>query len=105
MALSPRDTEHVFEQLRGGTTPARGLEAFAVGIERQRAELQRLLEHVSHGEGAFKFLRGGYGCGKTFVARLAALDAQERGFETSFVVVSVNDLQLPHTSRTCTGTS
>ncbi len=94
MALSPRDTEHVFEQLRGGTTPARGLEAFAVGIERQRAELQRMLEHVAHGEGAFKFLRGGYGCGKTFVARLAALDAQERGFATSFVVVSVNDLRF-----------
>jgi hypothetical protein len=94
MALSPRDTEHVFQQLRGGTTPARGLEAFAVGIDRQRAELQRMLEHVAHGEGAFKFLRGGYGCGKTFVARLALLDAQERGFATSFVVVSVNDLRF-----------
>ena len=29
MALSTRDTEHVFQELRGGTTPARGLEAFA----------------------------------------------------------------------------
>jgi hypothetical protein len=94
MAMSPRDTEHVFQQLRGGTTPARGLEAFAVGIDRQRGELQRMLDHVAHGEGAFKFLRGGYGCGKTFVARLAALDAQERGFATSFVVVSVNDLRF-----------
>ena len=94
MALSPRDTEHVFQQLRGGTTPARGLEAYAVGVERQRGELQRMLDHVAHGEGAFKFLRGGYGCGKTFVARLASLDAQERGFATSFVVVSVNDLRF-----------
>jgi len=94
MALSPRDTEHVFQQLRGGTTPARGLEAFAVGIDRQRAELQRMIDHVGHGEGAFKFLRGGYGCGKTFMARLALLDAQERGFATSFVVVSVNDLRF-----------
>ena len=94
MALSPRDTEHVFQELRGGTTPARGLEAFAVGIEKQRGELQRMLDHVAHGEGAFKFLRGDYGCGKTFVARLAALDAQDRGFATSFVVVSVNDLRF-----------
>jgi hypothetical protein len=94
MALSQRDTEHVFQELRGGTTPARGLEAFAVGIDRQRNELQRMLDHVGHGEGSFKFLRGGYGCGKTFVARLAALDAQERGFATSFVVVSVNDLRF-----------
>ncbi len=94
MAMSPRDTEHVFQELRGGITPARGLEAFGVGIDRQRGELQRMLDHVGHGEGAFKFLRGGYGCGKTFVARLAALDAQERGFATSFVVVSVNDLRF-----------
>lgn len=94
MGLSPRDTEHVFQQLRGGTTPARGLDAFAVGIERQRGELQRMLDHVAHGEGAFKFLRGGYGCGKTFVARLAVLDAHERNFATSFVVVSVNDLRF-----------
>ena len=53
-----------------------------------------MLDHVAHGEGAFKFLRGGYGCGKTLVARLAALDAHERGFATSFVVVSVNDLRF-----------
>jgi hypothetical protein len=94
MALSARDTDHVFQELRGGTTPARGLEAIAVGIERQRAELGRMLDHVAHGEGGFKFLRGGYGCGKTFVARLAALDAQAAGFATSFVVVSVNDLRF-----------
>ena len=94
MALSARDTDHVFQVLRGGQTPDRGLEAFAVGIERQRAELGRMLDHVGHGEGGFKFLRGGYGCGKTFAARLAALDAQAAGFATSFVVVSVNDLRF-----------
>jgi hypothetical protein len=46
------------------------------------------------GEGTIKFLRGGYGCGKTFMARLAVLDAQARGFATSFVVVSDNDLRF-----------
>jgi hypothetical protein len=33
---------------------------------------------AASGEGVFKFLRGGYGCGKTFMARLALLDAQAR---------------------------
>lgn len=94
MILSQRDTEHVFQELRGGTVPQRGLEAFAVGIDRPRGELHRLLDFVKNGEGAFKFLRGGYGCGKTFMARLAVLDAQARGFATSFVVVSVNDLRF-----------
>lgn len=91
---SQRDREHIFERLRSGVVPERGLEAFAVGVERQRAELNRLLDLAEHGEGVFKFLRGGYGCGKTFMARLAVLDAQTRGFATSFVVVSDNDLHF-----------
>jgi hypothetical protein len=92
--LSPRDIDHVFERLRGGLVPERGLTAFAVGIEDNRAELHRQLDLIAHGEGSIKFLRGGYGCGKTFMARLAILDAQAKGYATSFVVVSDNDLKF-----------
>lgn len=91
---SQRDKEHIFQSLRGGVVPERGLEEFAVGIERQRGEIGRLLELAKSGEGVFKFLRGGYGCGKTFTARLAVSDAQASGFATSFVVVSDNDFHL-----------
>lgn len=91
---SQRDREHIFERLRSGVVPERGLEAFAVGVEKQRAEISRLLDLAASGEGVFKFLRGGYGCGKTFMARLAVLDAQSKGFATSFVVVSDNDLHF-----------
>ena len=94
MTLNQRDALHVFEQLRSGRVPERGLDAFAVGMERQRAELGRLLDMAEGAEGVFKCLRGGYGCGKTFTARLAILDAQARGFATSFVVVSDNDLRF-----------
>ncbi len=91
MPLSRRDIEHVFERLRSGVVPERGLDAFAVGIDRQRNEIGRQLDLAASGEGVFKFLRGGYGCGKTFMARLTLLEAQSRGFATSFVVVSPND--------------
>src|SRR5450755_1328387 len=94
---SQRDREHIFERLRSGVVPERGLEAFAVGIERQRAEIGRLLDLAASGEGVVKFLRGGYGCGKTFISRLALLDAQAKGpkgFATSFVVVSDNDFHI-----------
>jgi hypothetical protein len=91
MPLSRRDVEHVFERLRSGVVPERGLDAFAVGIDRQRNEIGRQLDLAASGEGVFKFLRGGYGCGKTFMARLTLLEAQSRGFATSFVVVSPND--------------
>ena len=92
--LTAKDVEHVFESLRKGLVPERGIDTFAVGIEKQRSELHRQLELAGGGEGTIKFLRGGYGCGKTFMARLALLDAQERGFATSFVVVSDNDLKF-----------
>ena len=94
MTLQSRDREHVFERLRSGLVPERGLDAFAVNVERQRNEIGRLIDLAEKGEGVFKFLRGGYGCGKTFMARLALLDAQARGFATSFVVVSDNDFHL-----------
>lgn len=92
--LTAKDVEHVFESLRKGLVPERGIDTFAVGIEKQRGELHRQLEMASKGEGTIKFLRGGYGCGKTFMARLALLDAQAQDFATSFVVVSDNDLKF-----------
>jgi len=92
--LTARDRDHVFEALRKGLVPERGLDAFAVGVERPRDELNRQLDLAAASEGSIKFLRGGYGCGKTFMARLAVVDAQRRGFATSFVVVSDNDLKF-----------
>ncbi|MEO1367623.1 MAG: BREX system ATP-binding domain-containing protein, partial [Acidobacteriota bacterium] len=94
MAISTRDIDHVFERLRSGVVPERGLEAFAVGIDTQRTEIARQLTLAESREGVFKFLRGGYGCGKTFMCRLAAHEAQLRNFATSFVVVSDNDLRF-----------
>lgn len=92
--LSQQDREHVFESLRKGLVPDRGVDTYAVGIDRQRDEIGRQLTLAEAGEGSIKFLRGGYGCGKTFMARLAIADAQRRGFATSFVVVSDNDLKF-----------
>ncbi len=92
--LTQRDVAHIFESLRKGLVPERGVDTFAVGIEKQRGELHRQLELAASGEGSIKFLRGDYGCGKTFVSRLALIDAQEQGFATSFVVVSDNDLRF-----------
>ncbi len=92
--MSARDKEHVFESLRKGLVPERGIDTFAIGVDKQRGEIGRQLDLAAQGEGTVKFLRGGYGCGKTFMARLAVLDAQARGFATSFVVVSDNDLRF-----------
>jgi hypothetical protein len=92
--MPSRDGAHVFGRLLNGTVPERGLDEIAVGVERPRKEIQRKLEEAKRGEGDVKFLRGGYGCGKTFMATLATQDAQEAKFVTSFVVVSDNDLHF-----------
>lgn len=92
--LTQSDAKHIFNQLRTGLVPERGLDAFAVGVEKPRDELRRQLELVQEGNGSIKFLRGGYGCGKTFIARLAIAEAQSKNFVTSFVVVSDNDLRF-----------
>lgn len=92
--LTFRDTKHVFEKLRTGLVPERGLSSYAEGIDRELAEIDRQLRFVKDAEGQVKFLRGDYGCGKTFVARLAIERAQAQGFATSFVVVSPNDLKF-----------
>ena len=63
MSISQRDKDHLFERLRSGVVPERGLAEFAVGIDRQRSEIHRLFGLAASGEGVFKFLRGGYGCG------------------------------------------
>ena len=92
--LSDRDTRHIFEKLRAGLVPERALDSYSVGIDKELGELDRQLSLVQDGEGQCKFLRGDYGCGKTFVARLAIERAQQHGFATSFVVVSPNDLKF-----------
>ena len=94
MAISERDIEHIFERLRSGVVPDRSLEAFAVGIDKQRTEIRPAAQASRRQRRRIKFLRGGYGCGKTFMSRLAVLDAQTKGFATSFVVVSDNDLHF-----------
>lgn len=92
--MSQREVKHIFESLRKGLVPERGIDAFAEGTERARGELRRQLDLARGGEGTIKFLRGGYGCGKTFMSRVAVLDASAENFATSFVVVSDNDLHF-----------
>ncbi len=92
--LNSRDTRHIFEALRKGLVPERGIDTFAVGVDKARGELHRQMDLAIDGEGTIKFLRGGYGCGKTFMARLAVSDAQAKNMATSFVVVSDNDLRF-----------
>ena len=59
MTLTSVDIDHIFQRLREGVVPSRGLDAFAVGVDKPLREFERLFGLLSQGEGVAKFLRGG----------------------------------------------
>ena len=84
----------VIEALRRGTVPRRGLDMFAVGMDRFETAFDEELDAVAAGRGVFKALRGDYGCGKSFTSRWLQQRAQARGFATAEVQISENDTPL-----------
>ena len=75
--LSARRRDDILNALRRGTVPQEGLGALAVGLDRFKVTVREDLERVAAGGGAFKAIRGEYGCGKTFFSRW--LQEQARG--------------------------
>ncbi len=83
----------VVDALRQGAVPRRGLELFAVGLERFESVIDEELDQASVA-GKFKALRGEYGTGKTFFARWLEHRALQKGFATAVVQVSESDTPL-----------
>lgn len=89
MSQLPRETARtLIKALRNGMVPPEGLEHFAVGLDPQVRELSDQRRDVEQGGSEFKFIRGEYGAGKTFLAALATSQALEANFAVSRVVVS-----------------
>ncbi len=84
----------IVRALRSGTVPAKGLEHFAVGLDPLVDAFREDFRHVGSGRSGYRFLRGAYGSGKTFLSTLVASEALEAGFLTSHVVVSGVDTPL-----------
>ncbi len=66
-----------------GVVPRQGLEYIAIGREKEISALVRDLDNVSLGMGAFRFIVGKYGSGKSFLMGLLRTNAQEKGFVTA----------------------
>lgn len=85
----------IIEALRRGTVPRRGLELFAVGLDRFSQAIDLEIEAAAAGRGSFKAVRGDYGTGKTFFVRwLLQHRARAQGFATAEVQISENDTPL-----------
>ena len=86
--------QDLIEALRRGTVPERGLELFAVGVDRYRGVLAEELDRIARGRAVLKAIRGEYGCGKSFMARWFQQQALLRGMAVAEVQISVNDTPL-----------
>jgi len=84
----------VLDALRRGTVPQEGLAALAVGLDRFQGVVGEDLERVAAGGGAFKAIRGDYGCGKTFFSRWLQEQARARKFATAEVQISESETPL-----------
>lgn len=91
---SPLKRTEITDALRIGAVPQRGLELFAVGLERFEKAIEDELDTVAAGRGRFKAVRGEYGTGKTFFARWLAHRARHKGFATSIVQISETETPL-----------
>ena len=88
--LSHPDALDIINALRRGTVPSVGLAHLAVGLDREMKAISNQLRHVATGRGDFKFVRGAYGAGKTFLSALMLEQALHQGYATSSVVVSTD---------------
>jgi hypothetical protein len=93
-AASPLKRREIIEALRIGAVPHRGLELFAVGLDRFENAIDEELEAAAAGRGRFKAVRGDYGTGKTFFSRWLEHRARQRGFATTLVQISETETPL-----------
>ncbi len=66
-----------------GVVPRNGLEYIAIGRNNEVSAILEDLENIKQGMGAFRFLIGRYGSGKSFLIGLIRTNALERGYVTS----------------------
>ena len=91
---SPQRRREIIDALRRGTVPQRGLDTFAVGMDRYQDAIDQELETVRAGGSVFKAVRGEYGSGKTFFARWLQERAKRLTFAAAEVQISETETPL-----------
>ncbi len=93
MTLQKNTARDIVEALRIGTVPQTGLHEYAVGLDRHMEVMGDQLDRAKDRRGQFKFVRGEYGAGKTFLTHLLTETALKRKFVVSNLVIG-NDTPL-----------
>jgi len=84
--IEKRAARDVIDALRQGVVPNTNLDLIMIGQIKEREHLKELLDEVKNNKSAFKFIRGPYGSGKTFLSSWLC----EYALKNEFAVSTVN---------------
>ena len=76
--------------LSSGVVPRRGLEYIAVGRKKETETFVNDLEDTDQGGGAFRFISGRFGNGKSFMTQMVRNYAMDRGFVVMDADLAIN---------------
>lgn len=76
--------------LSSGVVPRRGLEYIAVGRRKETETFVGDLEYTAEGGGAFRFISGRYGNGKSFMIQMIRNYAMDKGFAVMDADLAIN---------------
>ncbi|MFN3199418.1 MAG: BREX system ATP-binding domain-containing protein [Bradymonadia bacterium] len=102
-----RDRLQLLEALRLGTVPARGLELYTVGRDRELAridaDLKACIDSPEEARGAARVFLGDYGTGKTHLLECIAARALDAGFAVGMVSLDPVDVPASNPRRVYRG--
>lgn len=84
--LEKKFARDIIDALRNGVVPKGNLDLLAIGQGNARKHLKELLEEAHQKKSPFKFIRGPYGAGKTFLCSWL----REHALNNEFIVSTVN---------------
>jgi polynucleotide 5'-kinase involved in rRNA processing len=80
LKISKKISTVLINSLGAGVVPRVGVEHIAVGREKELKSLLQNLDDIAEGVGAFRFIIGNYGSGKSFMLQMIRNRAMEQGF-------------------------
>lgn len=86
--LQKKSARDIVDALRHGVVPRNNLNLLMVGQQTARNHLAEILHEVNTHKSHFKFIRGQYGSGKTFLCSWLKEFALENEFAVSFINIS-----------------
>ena len=84
--MKKRGARDVIDALRQGVVPNSNLDLIMIGQTKERDHLKELLDEAKNNKSPFKFIRGPYGSGKTFLSSWL----REYALKNEFAVSTVN---------------